>query len=335
MTEQARTNLLRVINGYKMSQAVHVAAALGIADLLAGGPRKIADLAAATQTDPRALYRLMRVLSTAGVFKETAGRDFTLTPMSEFLRRDVPGSHAFLAQLAGRPSVWQAWGGLLHTVRTGATAFDHVHGRSIWDFRECHPEDSAIFDRAMAFETDQYADAIIDAYDFSGISSVVDVGGGDGAFLTALLARHPKMRGTLFDQPHVVAKSRTPALSAELAHRCHMVAGDFFAEVPAHADAYVLKWILHDWDDDAAIDILRSCGRAMRPASKLLAIEHVIGPPNSADEGKILDLTMMVTTGGRERTLEEFSALFISAGFCVESVVPTASHLSLIEAAPL
>lgn len=335
MTEPgARADLLPIISGYKASQAVHVAAALGLGDLLSSGPKTISELAGATQSEPRALYRLMRALASIGVFSERPDGAFVHTPMSEFLRRDVRGSHAFIAQLSGRASVWHAWGDLLRTVRTGGTAFDRVHGRSIWDFREHHPEESIIFDRAMASGTEHYAEAVMDAYDFGRFDSIVDVGGGDGAFLNALLARYPRMRGTLFDQPHVIAKNKSLTGSVDISQRCRLAAGDFFVGVPSDSDAYLLKWILHDWDDTAAIEILRSCRRSMKSTSRLLVVEHVIGAANDGPEGKFLDLTMLVMNGGQERTREEFSALFAKAGFRLESLVPTASLLSLIEAVP-
>ncbi len=304
-----RADLLQLINGFKMSQAVQVAATLGIADLLSRGPQSIEDIAAATCTEPNALYRLMRVLAARGVFAERLDREFGLTPMGELLRCDVPGSLAFMAQLSGQSSVWQAWTTMLHSLQTGDPAFDHVHGCSIWDFRRRNPVEGAIFDRAMALGTERYADAALDAYDFGRFQTIVDLGGGDGAFLGAVLARYPYMRGTLFDQPHVIGRSTRRDEALVVGDRCVTTAGDFFVSVPEKADAYLLKWILHDWGDAAAINILRTCHRAMKSSSKLIVIEHVIEPPNSGIEGKLLDLTMMIMNGGRERTQEEFLRL--------------------------
>lgn len=331
-TKESRADLLKIINGFKVSQAIHVAATLKIADVLSTGPQSIPDLAIATHTEPPALYRLMRMVAAVGVFKEGTDREFSLTPMGEFLRCDVPGSLAFMAQMSGRSSVWQAWANLLHVIHTGDTAFEYVNGCSIWDFRRIHPEEGAVFDRAMALGTERYAGAVMDAYNFGEFNIIVDVGGGDGAFLGAVLARYPHMLGTLFDQPHVIAKKPSLIDSIEVSGRCSMISGNFFVSVPNQADAYLLKWILHDWDDAAAIDILQTCHKAMKPFSKIIAIEHVLEPPNIGFEGKLLDLTMMVMNGGRERTKREFSILFEKAGFRITSIVQSATELSVIEA---
>ena len=328
MPRDARAELLRLINGFQASQAIHVAATLAIADLLRSGPRTSVDLAAETKTHPDALFRLMRTLAAIGVFREDGDR-FALTPLGEFLRSDVAGTHAPMAAFIGRSNYWQAWGDLLHAVRTGGTAFDHVHGKTVWQYRAEHPEEAQIFDRAMGAGTERYADAVLDVFDFSRFDTVVDIGGGDGSFLAKILRGHPSVCGILFDQPHIVAR---PAASIEgLAGRCEAIGGDFFAGVPQGCDAYLLKWILHNWDDQASIDILRACGKAMNPSGRVLVVEHVVGPPNTGSEGKFMDLTMMVGPGGRERTHEEFADLFSRSGFELTTVIPTATPLYLIE----
>jgi len=331
MSDAARADLFRLINGFQVSQAIFAAAALGLANLMRDGARTSDELAAATGTVPGALYRLMRTLAAVGVFRESDEGTFALTERGEYLRDDIAGTHAPMARLFGRPHYWQAWSGLLHSTRTGQTGFDHVLGCGVWEYRRRHPEETGIFDRAMAAGTERYGETLLEAFDFSRFAHLVDVGGGDGMLLAKILGVHPHMRGTLFDQPHVIAGVVPPPA---LADRCALQAGDFFATVPEGADCYLLKWILHDWDDAASVAILRTVRRAMKPASKLLVVEHVVGPPNTAPEGKLLDLMMLVITGGRERTRDEFSALFASAGFRLTETVQTSTLLSVLVCAP-
>jgi SAM-dependent methyltransferase len=323
-----------MILGFQVSQAIHVAATLGLADHLACGPRGNAELAAATKAHPLSLYRLMRVLASVGVFHQDEEGRFVLTAVGEFLRNDVAGTHAPMAEMIGRPNFWQAWGDLLYAVRTGATAFDHVHGRNVWAYRAERPDEARVFDRAMASATARFAEAVLDVCDFSGCDTVVDIGGGDGTFLAKILAEHPHIGGTVFDQPRSVARAAASIDAAGLAGRCRAVGGDFFVGVPAGGDAYLLKWILHDWDDTASIDILRSCRRAMSPGGRLIVVEHVIGPLDTFAHGALMDVNMMVMTGGRVRSRDEFAALFAEAGFRLVSVTPTATPLSVIEGAP-
>jgi hypothetical protein len=322
-----RTELVRLINGFQASQAISVAVALGLADQLRDGPAGAAEIAGAIGAHPDALHRLMRVLAGIGVIQNAGADRFALTAMGELLRRDASGTCAPMAELFGRPNVWQAWGDLLHTVQTGATAFDHVHGCSVWDYRSRNPEEAGIFDRAMASGTDRFAQAVLDVYDFGRFEHVIDVGGGDGIFLAKILERHPAVRGTLFDQPNVIARS---GQSAQFPNRCQVVGGDFFDSVPGDGDAYLLKWILHDWSDTASVDILRSCRRAMKRSGRLLVAEYVLDPGNLPD-GAFMDLTMMVMNGGRERTREEFSSIFAAAGFRLTSVTATTTPLCLLE----
>ena len=334
ITTDARAELLRLIIGFQASQAIHVAAALGLADLLDSDPKPVSDLARATKTKPNALYRLMRALASIGIFREEQNLNFALAPMGKFLRTDTVGSHAPMAQFIGRSNSWQAWGDLLHAVRTGDTAFNHVHGRGVWEYRAEHPEESLIFDRAMAEGTEQYAQAVMQFYDFGRFRHVVDVGGGDGAFLGRLLDRYPSMQGTLFDQPHVIERAEKLFAGLDLSQRCRMCSGNFFTDVPHGADAYLLKWILHDWDDEAAIKILRTCRRATTQAGRLLIVEHVVGPPNVTRDAKFMDLTMMVMNGGKERTEAELTVILSKAGFRLTSLIETEGPQSLIEAIP-
>jgi hypothetical protein len=274
----------------------------------------------------------MRALASTGVVQEDEHSQFELTSIGAFLRSDIEGSHAPMAELVGRHNLWNAWGDLLYAVRTGLTAFDHMHGSSVWVYRAKYPEEALAFDRAMASETACYAEAVIDVCDFGRFDHIVDVGGGDGMFLGKLLAVYPHARGTLFDQPHIVARAKSSLAALGFSDRSQVHGGNFFVAVPEGGDAYLLKWILHDWDDTACIGILRSCRKAMKPNCRLFVVEHIVGPPNMGREGKYMDLSMMVLTGGRERTRDEFAALLAEAGFKLLSVTPTATPLSLIEA---
>jgi len=300
---------------------------------LAAGPKTSGELAEATDTHPLALYRLMGALASAGIFRERDHRRFELTPVGELLRSDVGGTHAPMAQLVGRPSYWQAWGDLHYAVRTGNTAFDHVHGRSVWEHRAQHPAEGEVFDYAMAARTEQFAEAALAACDFSRFAHVVDVGGGDGTLLAKILIAHLRTRGTLFDQPQTIARAQSSLTSLGLSTRCQAVGGNFFVSVPEGGDAYLLKWILHDWDDTASVDILRACRRAMKPDGTLIVFERLIGLPDTPSEGKFADLNMLVMNGGRERTRDEFADLFDQSGFRLVSVTPTSTPLFVIEGA--
>ena len=325
-----RTELQRLVDGFQASQALHVAATLGVADHLRNGPLTVRQLAFAVNVNETALYRLMRALVSIGVLREEQS-GFALTGVGEFLRSDVAGTLAPMAEFIGRPNVWQAWGALLHAVQTGETAFDHTHGVNVWDYRSRHPDETRIFDRTMAAGTERFAEAVLETCDFGCFEHLIDVGGGDGMFLAKILARHPHIRGTLFDQPHVIARTGASKSTQAFGDRFHAVGGDFFNGVPSGGDAYLLKWILHDWDDVASVDILRACRRAMNPGGKVLVAEYVIGSPNALRDGPFMDLMMMVMCGGRERTRDEFASIFAAAGFRLTSVIATATPLSVIE----
>jgi len=324
--------LRELVNGYRASQAIHVAVVLCIPDELSAGPRSADELAAATGAHADSLYRLLRALASIEVLHEEDGRRFALTELGNGLRSDVPESIAGWAAFMGRPVFWQTWGDLLHSIRTGENAFRHIHGQSVWEFRATRPEESVVFDRAMSSMTRVATEAVLAAYDFGRFGTVVDVGGGNGTLLSALLARYPEMHGVLFDQPHVVANAGE-VLGANAA-RCEVVSGDFFESVPEGGDAYVLKWIIHDWEDPESIAILRNCRTAMRPDAALLMIERDIGPPNEAAEAKFSDLNMLVNPGGRERTFGEYEQLCAQAGLELTGSTPSASGMAVFEARP-
>lgn len=330
MSESAE-QLWRLVNGHQASQAIHVAATLGLADLIADGPRSSDELAEATRSHPGALYRLLRALASVGVFREEDGRRFALTPVGEHLRSDARQSLVGWAAMIGRPYFRNAWTALGDSVRTGENAFRLVHGTDVWTWRSTRPDESAIFDRAMASLTGQVNRALIDAYDFGRFTTVVDVGGGNGTLLASLLAHCPSMQGVLFDQEHVVPGAGPVLEAAGVADRCRVVGGSFFEAVPDGGDVYVLKAIIHDWEDEEAAAILRACRRT---GGVVLVIERVVGPPNGDPAAKFGDLNMLVMPGGRERTRDEYAALFEAAGFRLAGETPTASRWSVIEATP-
>jgi hypothetical protein len=316
--------LLRLVNGYYVSQAIHVAASLGIADLLADGTRTSDDLAHEADADPETLYRLLRALASVGVLHEGDGRLFSLTPVGELLRSDVPGSLHGWAAYAGRPYFWAAWAELLHSVRTGENTFQHVHGQDIWSYRADRPDESALFDAAMKALTGASNAALIDAFDFSRFGTLVDVGGGNGALLASVLASNPALQGVLFDQAHVVAGADQVLEAAGVADRCRIESGSFFESVPEGGDAYLLKSIVHDWEDEESSAILRVVRAAMPEGATLLVVERDLGAPNEDAPTKFSDLNMLVGPGGRERTQDEYAALFESTGFRLVGVTPTA-----------
>ena len=301
-----RDALLRMTNAYQVSQAIHVAATLGIADLLEDGPKSADELAEATGTHAPTLYRLLRALASVGVFAEQSDSRFGSTTLADYLRTDAPGSLRAWARLIGQPHFWASWGHLLHSVRTGEPAFPDLHGTNVWEHRAAHPEDSAIFDAAMTGLSAPVAEAVAQSYDFSRIGVLADVGGGEGGLLAAILAANPTLRGVLFDLPHVVATAGALLERAGVANRCEIVGGSFFETVPEGADAYLLKSIIHDWDDAAAIEILRTCRAPMADTARLLVVEPVIRPGNEPDRAKFSDLNMLVMLGGRERTADDF-----------------------------
>jgi hypothetical protein len=332
-----RQTVSQMIHGFKLSHAVCAAARLGVADLLADGPRSCLELARATGTRAPLLRRLLRMLASAGVFAEVEPGVFGLTPEAGVLR-DTPGS------LRASVLLWVelgkiAWGDLVGVVRTGQTGYQLATGMREWEYYARHPEAGAVFDAAMTAFSQPLADAVVAAYDFPAAGTVVDVAGGRGALLAAILRARPALRGVLFDQPHVVAGAPAVLEAAGVADRCAVVGGDFFRAVPDGGDVYTLKWILHDWDDERAAAILHTCRGAMGERGALLVLEHVMpdGPaarnPECFDACRA-DLDMMAWTGGRERTADEFRALLGAAGFHLRRMIPASPGLHLLEASP-
>jgi SAM-dependent methyltransferase len=322
--------LFQMATAYWVSQAIYVAAKLGIADLLANGPQSAATLAAATRSDGRSLFRLLRALSSVGVLSQTGKDQFALSRLAEPLRSDVAGSLREIVITIGEIH-YQACGELLHSVRTGSPAFNQVFGASLFDYLRRNADASDAFDRGMTNLSSLLAHALLLAYDFSGISSIVDVGGGEGALLRKILALNPEMTGIVFDLPNAIQSMKGAPSDRE---RCSYVAGNFFESVPEGADAYLLCGVVHDWDDDRAVTVLRKCRRAMASNGRLLIVDMIVPETASPSFSKLLDLNMMVMTGGRERTKAELYALLDAADYRLTKIIPTMAPQSIIEARP-
>jgi SAM-dependent methyltransferase len=313
-----------------MSQAIYVAAKLGIADLLKDGPQSSTALATATRSDADSLFRLLRALSSVGVFSQVEKDCFALSRLAEALRSDVPGSLRTTVITIGEIH-YQACGELLYSVRTGFPAFNQVFGTNLFDYLQQNADAGDAFNRGMTNLSSMLAHAILVAYDFSGVSSIIDVGGGEGELLRRILEINPEMTGVVFDLPRAI-ESKNPGLSD--GERCAYMAGDFFESVPKGADAYLLCGVLHDWNDDDAITVLRNCRRAMTKNGRILLVDMVVPNTNSASFSKLLDLNMLVMTGGRERTKAEFRALLDAADYTLTRIIPTMAPQSVIEAKP-
>jgi hypothetical protein len=274
---------------------------------------------------------LLRALCACGLYRVDGDGRYANAALGEVLRSDAPDSPAGWAAFIGRPYYWQAWSELLHSVRTGENAFQHVHGESVWAYRQRHPAEQTTFDHAMSAMSRDAARAVADAYDFSGFATVVDVGGSRGILLEELLSRHDQLRGVVFDQPAVVEGAREE-LSGRLADRCELVGGDFFDAVPAGGDAYLLKAIIHDWPDAESIAILANVRRALSGDGVVILIEQLLDEGPDPVRTAFSDLNMLVAPGGRERTRAEYAALFERAGLVLTDVVPTARDVFLIVA---
>jgi hypothetical protein len=325
--------LLQMMTGYWISQSIYVVARLGIADLLAGGPRNCDEIAAITQAHGSSLYRVMRALASVGIFTEQASGTFSLTPTAELLRTGTPSSMRSLAMVYGN-ELYRAWGDFLHSVKTGQPAFDYHFGLGPFPYYAQHPDADRIFNEAMTGYTNQVANALSSTYDFSSTGTVVDVGGGYGTMIASILNRNPGLRGILFELPHVIAASGPHLADAGVADRCERIDGDFFTSVPPGGDVYILSQILHDWDDEHCVALLDRCRSRMPDHGRLLVVETVLPSNEDPSFGKWLDLHMLAITGGRERTAEEYGALFRATGFSLSNVIPTPAGPSIVEAVP-
>ena len=325
--------LLEMMTGYWVSQALYVVAKLGVADVLVDGPQSVEHLATATQAHAASLRRVLRALASVGVFTEVRPNIYALTPRAALLRTGTPDSMHALAIMYAEEQ-YRAWGNALHSVQTGETAFEYLFGVSYFAYLAQHPEVDRVFNQAMTSYTTRVVEAVIGVYDFSPFKTIVDVGGSYGTLLAAVMQCNQTASGILFDQPHVAAVAKSHLASAGMSERCQAVGGDFFVEVPAGGDAYLLAQILHDWDDERSTVILRQCRRAMPMHGKLLVIELVLPLGEEPFFGKWLDLHMLVMAGARERTAEEYRILFDSAGFELVRVIPTTAGPAIVEATP-
>ncbi len=324
----------RMLTGYWISQAIYVAAKLGLADLVASSSRSADDLAKATGTHAASLYRLLRALASVGIFAEEHDRRFAITPLAECLRSGVAGSQRSLAIMMGEEH-FACYGRLLDAVKTGETVFETIHGTPVFEFLSQHPEQGRTFDEAMVGVHGEETAAMLAAYEFSNIGTLADVGGGNGSLLVATLQKHPQLRGMLIDLPNVAARAKANFEAAGVLDRCQVLSGNFFQSVPGGADAYLMRHIIHDWDDAKATQILQHVHAALAGRGKLLLIEGVVQPGNNPSFTKLLDLTMLLIPGGKERSEEEFRRLLSGAGFQLARIVPTGSEVSVIEAAPV
>jgi hypothetical protein len=323
--------LMQFTMGKFISRMITLVANLGVADHI-DGPTPVDKLATATGANADALYRVMRALAAVGVFVEADDKKFTLTPVGACLRTDNPKSMRGMCRMLNEPWNWSAWGALDHSVKTGEPAFDHVHGMQAFEYMKSHPTESRLFGEAMTSLTTGVSMAVTNAYDFSAIKHLVDIGGSHGILLSTIFAKFPTVRGTLFDLPHVVEEAKAKLASNPNRDRIAMVGGSFFEPVPK-ADAYIMKSIIHDWDDASCVKILSNCRTAMEPGGRVLILEGLVTKGPESTFTKLLDIEMLVVThGGRERTEAEFGALLHKAGLALTRVVRTESPFCVIEA---
>jgi hypothetical protein len=333
MADHPVQQVLQVATGYIASSALYVAISLGIPDHLADGPQSAAELARATGANEDALRRVLRLLVSLGIFSEPAPGEFGLQPAGDLLRSDVPGSMRGIGVFLPDPMHFNIYANLMDSVMTGGTAAEATLGMPIFEYFAENPEYSKVFNDAMTSMSAPVAGAAIDAYDFSRFGLIVDVAGGHGEVLMSILNACPASRGVLAEVDHVVAGAKSRIAGAGLAERCDAVDCDFFKSVPEGGDAYVMKHIIHDWDDERAELILKNIAKAMgSKRGTVVLLESVIPSGPEPDFGKFIDIEMLALPGGKERTAEEFRALFDRAGFELTNIVPTASPLAVIEA---
>jgi len=317
--------MLDLIGGFWIARSIYLAAELGVADVFDDRPKTIAQLAAETNTEPRSLYRLLRALASVGIFTEVSDRCFALTPLATTLKSDIPDSMRYVAMAQMGDDHSLGWSNGLHSLKTGEIAFDAVTGMSAWDYYAQHPEAGQIFSQSMTSMGTAIAQAVAATYDFSEFETIVDVGGAQGSLISAIVQSHPHLKGILFDLPEIIA-------TVNLDGNIQPIAGNFFEFVPSGGDAYLLRWIIHDWDDEKSLMILKNCHQAMPDRGKLLLVESIIPPGNDSSPAKFIDLIMLLMAGGRERTEEEYRLLLQASGFELTRVIPTPSMLSIIEA---
>jgi hypothetical protein len=324
--------LSQMVSGYWLSQAISVAAKLNIADSLESGPKTCDALAQEVEAHVPSLYRLMRALASVGIFEETEPHTFQLTPLAEYLRQDHPQSIKATAIMLGEMPHYQAWGNVFYSIQTGKPAFDQQFGQNVFEYFKTHPADAEIFEQSMNSFSLSEEKAVLEVYDFSEFKTIVDVGGGYGEMLGTFLQKYPNLDGILFDEDYVIAHCQPTLAKHGIADRCQTVSGSFFEAIPTGGDAYLLKHIVHDWDDERSIAILKNCCQSMGNQSKILVMEMIIDPGNQPSAAKFLDLNMLVMCpGGKERTESEFQVLFEAAGLQLSRIVRTAEDICILE----
>lgn len=330
-----RDRLMRMVNGFWLSQMISVVSRLGVADALHEKPRTAAELAEVVGAHGESLYRVLRALACVDVLVEDEEGSFSLTELGQYLRKDHPDSVRALSMMEGE-ELYQAWGQLLHSVKTGESGFDKAHGKNLFEYLADVPESRELFDTWLSTVYSADSEQVATTYDFSAARKVVDIGGGNGHLLSVILDHHPETQGVIFDLPEAMDKARRSIEKAGLTSRCEAVSGSFFESVPSGADVYLLRYIIHDWQDDDSVKILKTCRDAMHDGSRLLIIECVIPPGNDWFPGKLLDVNMLVVTGGKERTSAQYEALFQRAGLRTRKIWSTAiPRLSIVEAEPV
>ena len=330
----AHVQLIQMAAGSWVAAALYGAAKLGLADLLADGPRTAADLATPTGTHAPTLRRFLRTLGSLGLVTDTGGGRFALTPLGEALKSGAPGAARSTIMMFGGPIFWRSWEEIVYSLQTGKTGFEKVWGMGAFDYLAQHPEEASLFSETMVGFHGSEPPTVADAYDFSSLNSVVDVGGAAGNMLAAILTRHPSVRGVLYDLPHVVRDAPALLKARGVDDRVTIESGSFFERIPSGGDAYIMSHIIHDWSEEQCMTIFGNCRKAMRPDSRLLIVETVIPEDNSPHQGKLQDLVMLVLPGGQERTAAEYDSLLAKGGFKLRRVIPTTSVVSIVEAVP-
>jgi hypothetical protein len=332
-TPPAHVGVLQLLNGAFVAGAVSCLAQLGIPDLVEAAPKSAEELARQIGADPQALYRLMRATASVGMLSEEPDGKFSQTPMSAVLRSNATPSLRSFAMMGGRDWHGRGWSHLEYCVRTGRQALEQIYGAHLFEFLKQHPEEGQIFNDAMTELSMIDGPAVAEAYNFEGIRSIVDVGGGHGLLLATILERNLPLRGTLYEVPHVIDGAKNGPLKA-LMERCTFASGDMFSSTPAGADAYIMKHIIHDWPDDLCVRLLKACRKGVNSGGKLLVVDSVIQPDNEFSPGKFFDLEMLIFPSGCERTEEQFRALLTAAGWQLNRIIPTTAADSIVEAVP-
>ncbi len=324
--------IFQMISGFWSSQCLYAAAKLDIADHVSGTPKHIDKIAEETKTHSASLYRVMRALASTGVFVEKDEKHFVHSDVSEVLKSDLPHSMKWLVMAELGQEHYRGWGNLIHSLKTGKIAFDETEGESVWEYYQKNPEDGKTFMKAMTGLSEGFNAAVVPAYDWQGFKKIADVGGGNGSLLAAILNANKNAAGILFDEPYVTNKAREVLKSKGVDERVEIISGDFFKEIPQGGDAYILKFILHDWDDEKSLRILKNIHAAMKKEAVLIIIEGVLLGGNEPQVGKLLDINMLVMTGGTERNEMEYKSLLEKSGFELLRILPTHSPMNIIEA---